>query len=282
LCILAGGAAAIAAPALWVARDADTEVYLFGTMHVLTPDARWRTRAYDEAYAKADTIWFETDLDAADPPAIRELVARYGVDPERTLSQKLGPAELAALKPILARGRTPLAAIDHMRPWAAALMLSIQPMTDRGYRVESGADLTVTRQARAEVKQVRTFETLEDQVRMFAGLPEPVELQYLTDVIKERAGRGRRGEGRGLQAAWIDGDLARLGPGLVGAMKVDSPQFYEAFLRRRNLAWAETLAEVLDAPGGAHLVNVGALHMVGEDGLPTLLAARGYSVRRIQ
>lgn len=282
LCLLAGGSAASAAPALWVVKDADTEVYLFGTMHVLTPDARWRTRAYDAAYDRAGTVWFEADLDAMDPPAMRELVARYGVDPDRTLSQKLGPAELAALKPILAKGRTPMAAIDHMRPWAAALMLSIQPMVDRGYEVNSGADLTVTRQARAEVKEIRAFETLEDQVRMFAGLPEPVELQYLTDVIKERSGHGRPGEGRSLQAAWIAGDLARLGPGLVGAMKADSPQFYEAFLKRRNLAWADTLTHALEAPGGVHLVNVGALHMVGDDGLPTLLAARGYKVSRIQ
>lgn len=276
------GGPVMAAPALWVARDADTEIYLFGTMHVLTPKARWRTRAYDAAYAKADTVWFEADLDAIDPPAIRDLIARYGVDPERPLSRKLKPAELAALKPILARGHMPLDRIDHMRPWAAALVLSIQPMTDRGYDVQSGADLTVTREARAAVKEIRTFETLEDQVRMFAALPEPVELQYLNDVIRDRSGHGRIAAGGSLQDAWIAGDLTRLGPGLVGEMQARSPAFYEAFLMRRNLAWADVLEREMASRGGTHLVNVGALHMVGEHGLPALMAARGYSVQRIQ
>lgn len=278
---IVGGSSASAAPAMWVARDADTEIYLFGTMHVLSPKARWRTPAYDAAYARAQAVWFEADLDGADPTTIRELVNRYGVDPARPLSQKLDSRDLAALKPILAKGRMPLDRIDHMRPWAAALVLSIQPMLARGSRVESGADITVTRQAKAEVKQVRAFETLEDQVRMFAGLPEPVELQYLTDVIKERSGRGRPGRGS-LQGAWIAGDLGRLGPQLAGDMQTHSPQFYEAFLKQRNLAWADALTHELEGQGGVQLVNVGALHMVGPDGLPALLAARGFSVQRIQ
>lgn len=277
---LAWISAASAAPALWIARDADTEVYLFGTMHVLTPDARWRTRAYDAAYARADTVWFEADLTRTDGPSIQDLVARYGIDPERPLSQKLAPGELAALKPLLDRRRTSLDRIDHMRPWVAALMLSFQPAQRSPQTLESGADLVVTRQAHAQAKQVRTFETLEDQVRMFAGLAEPVELQYLSDVIRERSGRGR--VGGSLQQAWIAGDLERLGEGMVGAMRDGSPAFYDAFLKQRNLAWAQTLDGELAQPGGVHLVNVGALHMVGEHGLPTLLAARGYSVQRIQ
>lgn len=272
---------AAAAPAMWVARDADSEIYLFGTMHLLKADAAWRTPAYDRAYARAQAVWFEADIDAMDAASVAELVARYGVDPDRKLSQKLSPRELAALKPLLARGRTPIERLDRMRPWAAALMLSTQPMLAKGRTVEQGADAVVTRQARAAVKPVRTFETLEDQVRMFAGLPEPVELRYLSDVIRERSGRGPRRRGGSLEAAWIAGDLARLGPGLVGAMQTDSPEFYDALLRRRNLAWADAL-ETAMAGQGVELVNVGALHMVGPDGLPALLAGRGFTVERVQ
>jgi len=270
-----------AAPAMWLVRDADTEIYLFGTMHVLTPDAAWRTPAYDAAYDRAQTVWFEADLTSADPPALTDLVARYGVDPKRPLSAKLAHRELRALKPLLQRGRVPLARIEHMRPWAAALMLSTRALDQGGGTVANGADLTVTRQAKQAAKTVRTFETVEDQVRMFAGLSEPGELQYLTDVIRERSAPARRGE-PSLQDAWIAGDIQRLGPALVGDMRRASPEFYDMLLRRRNLAWAETLEREITAPGGVHLVNVGALHMVGDDGLLTLLAARGYEVRRIQ
>ncbi len=122
---------------------------------------------------------------------------------------------------------------------------------------------------------------------MFASLPAPAELQYLTDVIRERhpARRVRWTLAPGassLERAWLAGDLARLGPGLVGDLAHDNPALYDVLLKRRNLAWADKLgAEMAQAPG-VELVNVGALHMVGPDGLPDLLAARGFKVERVQ
>lgn len=274
-----GAGAAGAAPALWLVRDADSEIYLFGTLHALQPGLPWRTPAYDAAYARADAIWFEADLGEADPQKVGELIARYGVDPERGLSSKLAPADLKAL----AR-QADIRRIDHLRPWAAALMLSMQPTLGRGATLEGGVDLAVTRTAHAQAKPVRAFETLEDQARMFAGLPEGAEVQYLTDVIRER-GRGPRLSlkpgGGSLQHAWLAGDLGRLGPELVGEMRDENPALYEALLKRRNLTWADALSREM-AGAGTQLVNVGALHMLGDDGLPALMRARGFEVTRIQ
>jgi uncharacterized protein len=280
-----------AAPAMWRVSGGASELYLFGTLHALQPGDAWRTPAYDAAYAKAGVVWFEADLGAADPATVGLIVSRYGVDPERGLSEKLAAADLAALQ-----GETNMARVEHLRPWAAALMLSMQPVLAKGAQVEAGADLVVTRQAHAGGKRIKTFETLEDQARMFASLPEPAEVQYLADVIRERrpaAGRPStehlippylpgRPASVPLERAWLDGDLARLGPGLVGGLAHDNPTLYDALLKRRNLAWADKLtAEMAQAPG-VELVNVGALHMVGPDGLPALLAARGLKVERVQ
>ncbi|WP_334161900.1 TraB/GumN family protein [Phenylobacterium sp.] len=267
-----------AAPALWVVKDADSEIYLFGTLHALDPATRWRTPAYDAVLARAGTVWFEADLDTADPRTIGRILDTYGKDPDRPLSRKLSAQDLAAL------GRhVDVARIDHLRPWAAALMLSMQPMLGRGARVEAGADMTVTRAARRSAKTVRAFETLEDQARLFAGLSERAEVQYLSDVIRQRS-QGPRLSLRpapSLEQAWAAGDLARLGPALVGELRDENPGLYEALLKRRNLQWAEQLAGEMSG-AGVELVNVGALHMVGEHGLPALLAARGFAVERVQ
>ena len=174
-----------------------------------------------------------------------------------------------------------------MRPWAAALMLSMQPVLAKGASVESGADLTVTREARAGTKRIKTFETLEDQTRVFAGLSEPVEVQYLSEVIHERAAPARpelAPSAGSLEQAWLAGDLAKLGPALVGDLSRENPGLYDALLKRRNLAWADTLAhEFADDGGATELVNVGALHIaMGDDGLPALMKARGFKVERVQ
>ena len=281
------GMDAHAAPAMWRVTGAGSEIYLFGTLHALEPTTQWRTPAYDAAYAKAGKVWFEADLGSADPATVGLIVSRYGVDPERGLSEKLAAADLTALK-----GETAdMDRIEHLRPWAAAMMLSMQPVLAKGAEVETGADMTVTRQARAGGKQIATFETLEDQARMFASLPEPAELQYLTAVIHERRPAGARRLRLGLnlspspaslEQAWLAGDLARLGPTLVTELAHDNPALYDVLLKRRNRAWADKLSAEMGHASGVELVNVGALHMVGKDGLPALLAERGFKVERVQ
>jgi len=272
-------APAAAAPAMWRVSDADSQIYLFGTLHALKPDAPWRTPLYDRVFARATTVWFEADMQSGDPETLRLLVQRYGSDPDTPLSHKLAPADVAALS-----RQADLARIEHLRPWAAALMLSVQPALARGASVEKGADMTATRAARADAKQIRTFETLEDQARMFASLSEPSEVRYLSDVIHER-GRSRRlrlpFQPATLEAAWLAGDLERQGPRMLADMQADNPGLYDALLRRRTRAWAETLTREMTG-SGVELVNVGALHMVGPDGLPALLAAQGFRVERVQ
>jgi uncharacterized protein YbaP (TraB family) len=271
-------ALAAAAPAMWRVRDADSEIYLFGTMHVLAPGLKWRTPLFDAAYARADAVWFETDAQAPQG-VIDDLMARYGVDADRRLSQKLSAQGLDDLKPLLDQRRVTLDRLDHLRPWAAAMMLSVAPMVQKGASVSAGADAVVTRVARAQAKPVRTFETMEEQLRMFAQMPEPVEVQYLEDVIREQVKPPKNGVA--LQQAWMDGAVDRLAPLLVEPMRAERPALYEVLLRRRNEAWATTLTERMKG-AGVDLVNVGALHLVGADGLPALMAARGFEVTRVQ
>ena len=142
------------------------------------------------------------------------------------MSEKLGRADLRTL-----RGEADVNRIEHLRPWAAALMLSMQPVLARGAQVQAGADITVTRQARAGGKRIRTFETLEDQARMFASLPEPAEVQYLADVIRERHAPPQRisfnPSASTLEREWLAGDLARLGPGLASDLAHQNPGLYD-------------------------------------------------------
>ena len=57
-------------PALWLLADADTTIYLFGTVHILPPGFRWRSPAIDGAIRDADELVLEVDE--------RDMMARSG------------------------------------------------------------------------------------------------------------------------------------------------------------------------------------------------------------
>ena len=57
--------------------------------------------------------------------------------------------------------------------------------------------------------------------------------------------------------------------------------FGEALLVARNRAWAKRVAAML-REGKRPFVAVGAAHVVGAKGLPALLGADGFQLKRIQ
>lgn len=275
---LTAATSALAAPPFWAVRDADSTIYLFGTMHVLTADADWRTPAFDKALAESTQVWFEMDSDTA-PETLARLVVQLGVDRKTPLARKVSPKTMAALRAAVKDQPKLAEMIEQMHPWTAAMMIQALPMMKAGMQAETGADQALTRDAKAGAKTVRYFETPEDQLRFFADLPLKVQVQMLEDSLD--AADETPEETRETQAAWISGDIDRLGDKVVSQMRRQRPALYDALVRRRNAAWVKVLEAEMAGQGTA-MVNVGALHMVGRDGLVVQLRKRGFKVDRLQ
>lgn len=276
--VLATAGSALAAPALWAVRDEDSTIYLFGTMHMLTDEAEWRTPDYDRAFAAAAKVWFETDV-GAEPEVIGPLLFELGFDMEGRLSDKVGPETMAAVRAAL----KDLPGIDrvaeHLEPWTAAMLVQLAPMLKDPGLAGPGADSQLNADAAARGAAIAYFETPEEQLRVFADLSLEAQVQFLEDSLRGEAAGGLEVET--MQAAWIAGDIQLFGAMLTSEMRAQRPELYEALIRRRNLAWARVLQREM-AGSGVAMVNVGALHLVGEDGLVTLLRRRGFVVERIQ
>src|SRR5689334_5488799 len=58
---------AAAHPALWEVSDADTKIYLFGTIHLLPDNYQWRTAKFDDALAGSQELIVETIVDQKNP-----------------------------------------------------------------------------------------------------------------------------------------------------------------------------------------------------------------------
>jgi uncharacterized protein YbaP (TraB family) len=274
--VTVAAAPARAEPALWVATDADSTVYLFGTVHVLKPETMWRSPKIDAAYKSASELWLET-TEGEDPSSVQALVTRLGVTPGTTLSSRLGPADKARLTSAAESAGVPAAALEPMRPWLAALTLTVAPVIKAGYDPASGVDKVLEAQAKADGKPIRTFETMEQQFRFFADLPPAQELAFLRATLDE-ADEGVSVVDK-LAADWAAGDVGGLEQDLIVDLRREYPEVYELLLRQRNLAWAQRI-KTLMAGSGTHFIAVGAGHLVGPDSVQAQLRAAGIAANR--
>ncbi len=172
----------VAEPALWVVRDADSTLYLFGTLHFLRPGTVWRDARIDAAFDAADELVLEI-ADANDTSAVMPLIQAHGLSPERPLSSLLTREELAQLDTAARSMGQSAAQMDPMRPWLATVMLSAAPTLRAGFAPDSGVDLALRAAALADGKTVSGFETPDVQIRMLSGFPEAGQLVGLRRAL---------------------------------------------------------------------------------------------------
>jgi hypothetical protein len=266
-------------PALFVARDADSTLYLFGTVHVRRPGASWGGAAAEAALAEAEEIWTEVEIGGEVEARAQALMLERGRAPaDRPLSSWLTPEENARLNALTTRLGVPPQALDAMQPWLAALMLSMLPMMQAGYDPNAGVDRAVDAAGDAAGKRMRALETIEEQIDFLSGFSPEMQRLMLLDAISESENGPQQLDA--LSLAWERGDLATLEGYVIDDMREQYPELYEVLFVRRNNAWMETLMGELDG-AGVDFVAVGTGHLLGEHGLVAQLRARGVSVERV-
>lgn len=273
---LAAAAPAAAEPALWALKDADSTIYLFGTVHVLKPGTEWRSAKVAAALAESGELVLEV-LGADDAAAVQPLIARYGVDPGASLSAKLSNADRPRLAAAAKSLGLPDGAMEPMRPWLAALTLAVLPMVQAGYDAKSGVETVLTAEAKAGGKTLGALETLEQQLRFFADMPQAVEVDLLSATLDDVA-EGPAQLDR-MVAAWAAGDQAALEREFVEETRRDYPHMYRLVVVQRNEDWARQLEAKLQG-SGVSFVAVGAGHLVGPDSVQAQLGKRGLKVER--
>jgi uncharacterized protein len=267
-------------PALFVARDEDSTIYLFGTVHLRRPGAAWGGANAQAALAEADEVWTELELTPQSQSEAAALIWRYGAAaPGEPLSSHLSGAEQAQLAAAAARLNVPAQMFEGMRPWFAAMTLSLLPMMQAGYDPNAGVDSMIDAAADAAGKRRRAFETAEQQIQLFAGMSIEAQRQMLREAMAEEASADM--EVDVLAEAWARGDLQTLQVEAIDEAQVQYPEVYATLIVRRNNAWVATLMEELEG-SGVDFVAVGAGHMLGADGLVEQLRARGVSVERVR
>ena len=302
-------------PALWLLEDADTKIYLFGTVHILPRGFRWRSPRFDAVARSADELVMEI-AGFNDAETRTAVLTQMRLGKTAPILWRISPDRREALQAMVDDLGLQTEQLDSLQTWAAAVVLmgveimrgisaADEPAASRREgraaeaaqeqnveNEEEAAEPTPTPQVvgvegpleaefRASHRPVSGVETAAQQMGFFGALSFADQRAFLDAIVDAHS------SGEGLERLRETGDIGQNAwvRGNVQAMAAMTEELrgplYDVLLRRRNAAWTDWLIHRLDRPGTL-LFAVGAAHLAGPDSVRAMLAARGFRLRRIQ
>ncbi|MEK6637421.1 MAG: TraB/GumN family protein [Pseudomonadota bacterium] len=262
-------------PALWVIKDADTSIYLFGTVHVLKDNIKWFDGGVKAAYDASQEVVLEADI--SDPASQQGAMMRLAIDPDGpTLSEKLG-TDNAAYQSVLSGLGIPSAAFDKLEPWAATLTLPLVSFMKSGIKLDSGVEMTLLATMKADGKKLMTLETVEEQMGYLDALPEAIQIAFLKSTVADFPKAGPLTDE--VMAVWAKGNPEALDM-LLNKSMAATPQVEKVLLNDRNARWAEWVEKRMAKPGTVFMA-VGAGHLAGKNSVQEKLKAKKLTATRI-
>ena len=262
---------------LWSLQGKTNKVYLLGSVHLLKASEKLPA-AIDSAYADAEKLVMEIDMDDLDPAEMRQAVTDLAMLPaDQTLQQQLGAQTYEQFTTkARAMGIEP-AMLDHFRPWFAAITLVQLQLMKMGLDPESGVERRLTARAAGDGKPIEGLETAREQLEIMARLPEKQQREFLLYSVEDA--ERMASEVDKLVAAWRRGDATQMAKLLQEGFD-EYPDLYRPLTVDRNRKWIPQIERLLEGRDD-YLVVVGALHLVGTDSVIDLLERKGYKVNQL-
>jgi len=262
-------------PALWVIKDEDTTIYLFGSIHVLKPGLGWFDDGVKTAFDSSDQLVLElVDLPAAETQA---LFGKLAMDQQgKTLRSKMNDADRAVYDAAMGKLGIPSPSFDPFEPWAAGIAMSLMAMQKAGFDPNSGVEKQLTAAAKVSNKPIAGLETAEFQLGIFDTLPEADQIAFLVETAKMIDDTNSMMDK--MVNMWGSADTESLAQLLNEGMT--SRTLYDALLTKRNANWAKWISAQMKKPGVTFMA-VGAGHLAGSTSVQALLPAYGLTATRV-
>jgi len=270
------GEPAWAKPPVWIVRDADSELVLFGSVHILPAGMDWRPPALTRALAAADDVWFELPIDPATEAETSRLASQLGVlPPDQSLFHRLAPTDAERLGRVAKAYGADAAMLDRLRPWLAEVALGAAAYRKAGAGEAAGVEQAIAAAAPASAQR-RAFETPREQIELIAGTSEAEQIDSLRGTLEEM--EREPDQFARLVREWMSGDIKALDRDALEPLRKASPQLFRRIVTDRNARWTRVLDQRLKGHGRT-VVVVGMGHVIGPDGVPARLRALGYRVQ---
>ncbi len=263
---------------LWVVTGKQNKVYLQASIHMLKPEHYPLSETITTAFGESEVIVFEADLGIMNSPEIAAFMAEKGLlRGDKTLKSVISPETYKATADMLPEIGAQISAFSRFKPWFLAFMLSSLKLQTLGYNPKHGIDFHFYEKARKSDRLTMYLETVRGQIANLDSLTPRVQDEMLARTIEEYDEFESMIEE--LVAAWQLGDTGPLEAWITETYE-EYPELYELLIVKRNRNWIRQIDTFLQSDQD-HMVIVGAAHVVGDDGLITMLRTRGYEVRQL-
>ena len=252
-----------------------SSAYLLGSLHILTAEYYPLSATINKAFAESKTLVEEVDIDEMnDPMIMMAALSKAMLADGRTLDQLIAPELYAEVKRSADKAGLPMMAIQRMKPWLVSIALMAPTLQAAGFKPEHGVDKHFFDRAKDSGMKRQGLETMAFQIDQLDSMPPKLQEEMLRatieDLDKSVAGV------KEMAQAWSFGNVAAMEKMTLEEMK-EEPELYQRMLVQRNLNWVPHV-EACIKQNAACFIVVGAAHLVGPDGLPVLLAKKGYKV----
>ena len=266
-----------AKPALWQVSDADTTIYLFGTIHLLPSDLKWRTPTLDQALTSSQELVVETIIDDKNPAKLMSAMASIGLAKGLPpIVERVPPAKRAALPAAIKKSGVPETAYNAMKTWMAGFLLLSNQFRDMG--LSGGVEGALRNDFIASNKPIGELETNLEQLSFFDRLPEAAQRNLLEGALEQNTTVKR--DFGGMLDAWSRGDVKGIAKTFDHDLST-SPELRDSLIRQRNANWSKWIERRMTQPG-AVLNAVGAGHLAGPNSVLEMLKKDGYKVQRVE
>lgn len=278
LLLLLAVSSAYAGTPVWKVSKDGNQLFIGGTIHVLSKSDYPLPAAFEAAYQQAALVVLETDLQQMKTPEVQQkLLQTMLYSDGRTLQQTLNRQTFAELEQYLAGRGMPITAFQRFKPGLLALTLTLIELQRLGLG-EAGVDAVYHAQALADRKRLGQLETVEQQLGFIASLGEGQENEMISHTLRDL--KELPTVMQSLKESWRNGDTRRMDQLSLAPLKAGFPALYNKLIVARNQAWLPQLEALLKTKE-VELVLVGALHLAGDEGLLALLAKRGYTIQQL-
>jgi uncharacterized protein YbaP (TraB family) len=264
----------------WVAESPVSgagRIFLMGSMHLGKGPVELGP-VLSQAFADSDLLVMEIDPDEVGLFEMIQLTGRYAQLPRgETLGERVSAETYVQLLAWCDRRDQPVSTLISFQAWFAAMMVEMKENEVRGFRAEYGSEAQFGKLARKQKKRIESLETAEEQMQILASASLEAQEQMLAAALEASGADFEE-----LIAIFASGDEAGMFEVLMRDMGEPGAQdLFERIVFERNVNMATRLHQrTLD--GRDRFVLVGAAHLVGDRGIPSLLAERGYTLRRVE